>query len=69
MTTSWEYDGVWSFAYWFHIKLSENTIQDFENLYDLIGRKTKSGVEVTADLITKARNEGYAIEDIKNYLK
>lgn len=51
------------------IELSENTIQDFEDLYDLIGKKSKSGVEVTADLITKARNAGHSIKDIKNYLK
>lgn len=51
------------------IKLDEKSVQDFEDLYDLIGKKTKSGVEATVDHITKARNAGYSIKDIKDYLK
>lgn len=43
--------------------------QKFEELYDLIGKKAKSGKEVTVDLIEEALNKGVSIEDIKNYLK
>lgn len=51
------------------IKLSEDSIQDFEDLYDLVGKKTKDGKEVTIDHITQARAKGVSIKDIKNYLK
>lgn len=41
----------------------------FEELYGLVGKKTKNGKEVTIDHITQARAKGVSVKDIKEYLK
>ena len=51
------------------IELGEDTIQDFEDLYDLIGKKTAAGNTLTIDGIAALLNGGYEISQIKKAVK
>lgn len=51
------------------IELGEDTIQDFEDLYDLIGKKTTAGNVLTIDGIAALLNSGYKISQIQKAVK